>query len=124
MRGSEPHVRVFVRGFPCLTTGVDPRSVDGHGANQTAKGNGHKAFAGSSPAVASPPSIHDGVAAEPVFRFRLVDAGRQTAGIFASHGAALFASTSRLMAHMKAASSRATAVMATVDRLPLAVRAR
>jgi hypothetical protein len=88
------HFRVFVRGVPCLNRGRRPEA-------------GRITSFGSSPAAALPPVMHENVGA----------AGPIYAGTCAS-------CTSRTMAQMKAAISRAIAVTATVGFFPFAVRVR
>lgn len=90
MRGSEPHVHVFVRGWSSLTTGVGVA--------------GHKALTGI-PLSLPRPRRH-----------------ARSGGLVSRDQAPI--GSIRAMAHMKPASSRATAVMATVLRLPRAISAR
>ncbi len=91
MRGSEPHVHVFVRGWSSLTTGVG--------------------FAGDKALTGVPLSL-------PRPRRHARDVWIWLSPDHTSIGSI------RAMAHMKPASSRATAVMATVLRLPRAIKAR
>ena len=105
MRGFEPQFRDFVRGCPCLRTGVD-------------RYDRPQSDIGSSPAVASPPPLHDILSAG-----LLPGAGSlQTVVTYIASVAG--APTARPIAQMKPASSRAIAVTTRVGRLPRRVRAR
>ena len=97
--------QALMRGLATAFPNVRPRlslSYCGHHCR-----GGHNACAGRSSTVASPPPPHANRRGP-----RSELAVNQVAG------------TARTMAHMNAASSRATAVTATVDFLPLAESAR
>src|SRR5882724_10726452 len=110
------HVRVSVRGFPCLRTCVDLAI-------------GFKGWSGIPLAVAALPPLHEIYLHRTMPRRRLPEklfqrathSPRKSKPYLATARAVVIA---RLTAQMKPASSRATAVTATVFSLPLLTSAR